>query len=168
MGDGGFGDPHSLRRSAWASRATAAPMGRFPLFVVLIHVADEHPAFKAGTRTLQTSIVCLYSVILLLNGWLRAGCARLLYGHEVPPRGPDPGVCQHLRGHIFIRQLYYTVLFLLCLRNCATILGDVNWRNGRGERAEIEGTEAAKSVDTAGVREAVRGRLQHDLAPGER
>jgi len=40
--------PHSLRRSAWAIRATAAGVGDFPLLVVFVHVADEHPAIHAG------------------------------------------------------------------------------------------------------------------------
>ena len=43
--------PHSPRRSACASRATTAGVGRFPLLTVLVHVADEHPAVHAGTRT---------------------------------------------------------------------------------------------------------------------
>src|SRR5215208_4278212 len=32
--------PHSLRRSAWASRTTAVPVGRFPLLAVLVYVAE--------------------------------------------------------------------------------------------------------------------------------
>jgi hypothetical protein len=28
------------------------------------------------------------------------GCARLCGGHEAPPRGPGPGVSDHLRGHL--------------------------------------------------------------------
>ena len=35
-----------------AIRATAAAIGDFPLFTILVYVADEHPAFEAGTRTL--------------------------------------------------------------------------------------------------------------------
>jgi hypothetical protein len=73
---------HSLRRSAWAIRATTAAVGGFPLLAVLVYVADEHPAFHTGTRTLQTSVVCLYSVVLLLNGWVRVGCARLYGVHS--------------------------------------------------------------------------------------
>ena len=41
----------------------------------------------------------LYGVVMLLGRWVRVACARLLCGHEVPPRGPGPGVRQHLRGH---------------------------------------------------------------------
>jgi hypothetical protein len=32
-----------------AIRAAAAPVGGFPLLAVLVYVADEHPAFEAGT-----------------------------------------------------------------------------------------------------------------------
>jgi hypothetical protein len=35
-----------------AIRAAAAPVGGFPLFAVLVYVADEHPAFKAGAGAL--------------------------------------------------------------------------------------------------------------------
>ena len=34
--------PHSLRRSAWAIRATAAGVGGFAILTVLTYVADEH------------------------------------------------------------------------------------------------------------------------------
>ena len=40
----------------------------------------------------------LYGVVVL-GGWGHMACARLLCGHEVPPRGPGPGVLQHPRGH---------------------------------------------------------------------
>jgi len=67
MGDGRFGDPHSLRRSAWASRAAAAGVGVFSLLAVLVYVADEYPAFEASTRTLQAGVVRLYSVVVILE-----------------------------------------------------------------------------------------------------
>src|SRR5918994_2908009 len=35
-------------------------------------------------------------LILVLSRWVRVGCARLLCGHEVPPRGPDPGSARTL------------------------------------------------------------------------
>jgi hypothetical protein len=91
-----------------AIRAATAPVGGFPLLAVLVYVANEHPAFEAGTRTLQTSVVCLYGVVLLLNGWMRVGCARLCGVHEASPYGPGSEVCHHLRGHSFIRRDYYT------------------------------------------------------------
>jgi hypothetical protein len=54
---GGMGErrddgPPFLRRSARAGRAAAAAVGGLPILAVLVYVADEHPAFKAGTRTL--------------------------------------------------------------------------------------------------------------------
>jgi hypothetical protein len=33
-------------------RAAATPVGGFSLLTVLVYVADEHPAFEAGTQTL--------------------------------------------------------------------------------------------------------------------
>ena len=49
-------------------RAATAGIGGFSLLAVLVYVADEHPAFKAGTRTLQASVVCLYGVVVILGG----------------------------------------------------------------------------------------------------
>src|SRR5215207_2122770 len=72
-------------RLAWASSATAAAVGGFSLLAILIYVADEHPAAIAGAQTLQASVVSCYGVVLLLGGWVRVGCARLLYGHEDAP-----------------------------------------------------------------------------------
>ncbi|HEY6712868.1 MAG TPA: hypothetical protein VI055_11420 [Rubrobacter sp.] len=65
--------PHSLRRSAWASRTTAAPVGRFPLLAVLVYVADEHPAdyARVGAQTLKAGVVRLYSVVVILGGGVR-------------------------------------------------------------------------------------------------
>ena len=88
-----------LRRSAWATRATTARVGGFPLLTVLVYVADEYPAVHAGVGTLQASVVRLYGVVVILGGWVCVGCARLSGVHEAPPRGPGSGVCQHLRGH---------------------------------------------------------------------
>jgi hypothetical protein len=97
-----------LRRSAWATRATTARVGGFPLLTVLVYVADEYPAVHAGVGTLQASVVRLYGVVVILNGWVRVGCARLCAVHEAPPRGPGSGVVQHLRGHSFIQRPHYT------------------------------------------------------------
>jgi hypothetical protein len=62
--------------------ATAAPVGGFSLLAMLIYVADEHPAFEAGARTLEASVVHFYGVVLLLSGWARVGCARLCGVHK--------------------------------------------------------------------------------------
>src|ERR687893_418733 len=86
---------HSPRMSASASRAAAARVGGFSLLAVLVCVSDEYPAFEAG-------VVRLYSIVVILSGWVRVGCARLCCVHEAPPRGPGSGVFQHLRGHFFI------------------------------------------------------------------
>jgi hypothetical protein len=40
----------------------------FSLLAVLVYVADEYPAFEAGTRTLQASVVSLYSVVMIFGG----------------------------------------------------------------------------------------------------
>jgi hypothetical protein len=69
---------------------------------VLDKVPDVDDAFVAGVgaQALETAELRLYSVVLLLDRWVRMGCARLCGGHEVPPRGPGSGVCDHLRGHL--------------------------------------------------------------------
>ena len=74
-----------------------------------------------GVLVLQArsaGVVSLYGVVVILSGWVRVGCARLLYGHEVPPRGPGSGVRHHLRGHSFIRRHHYT---RICTRNLPLI-----------------------------------------------
>jgi hypothetical protein len=38
---------------------------------VLVYIADEYPAFEAGARTLEASVVGVYGVVLLLSGWVR-------------------------------------------------------------------------------------------------
>src|ERR687884_2308678 len=68
------------------------------------NLAYRHPAIVAGvgTQGLKARVVRLNGVVVILGGWGRVGCARLLYGHEVPLRGPGPGVLQHRRGHFFM------------------------------------------------------------------
>src|SRR5829696_1172957 len=87
-----------------AISAASASVGGFPLLVVFVDVADEHPAAHAGVRAqaLETRVVRLYGVVTILGRWARAGCARLLCGHEAPPRGPGSGVLLHPRGHFSI------------------------------------------------------------------
>jgi hypothetical protein len=48
-----------------AIRATAATVGGSSLLAVLVHVADEHPAFEATAGTLQASVVRLYGVVVI-------------------------------------------------------------------------------------------------------
>jgi hypothetical protein len=47
----------------------------------LDNAAKEHPAIEAGTRTLQARVVSFYGVVVIVSGWVRVGCARLLCGH---------------------------------------------------------------------------------------
>ena len=42
----------ALRHRSGAIRAAAAGVGGFSLLAVLVYIADEHPAFKAGAGTL--------------------------------------------------------------------------------------------------------------------
>src|SRR5215203_4747366 len=87
--------PHSYGLGLSAIRATTADVGGFSFLAVLVYVADEDPAIEAGTRTLQASVVCLDSVVLLLNGWVRVGCARLCGVHSFTSFsvGRVPGSC---------------------------------------------------------------------------
>jgi hypothetical protein len=55
-------------------------------------LAYRYPAIVAGACPLEAGVVSLYGVVVIVSGWVRVGCARLLCGHEVPPRGPGPGV----------------------------------------------------------------------------
>jgi len=71
-------------------RATAARHGLqdLDLFAgtgVLDKVPDVDDAFVAGVRALEASVMRLYGVVVILIGWVRVGCARLLCGHEAYP-----------------------------------------------------------------------------------
>src|SRR5918993_4433556 len=100
-----------IREGLSAICATAATVGGFPLLAVLIYVADEYPAFEAGTRTLQAGVVRFYGVVVILSGWVRMGCARLCGVHWGPfPLGQVPGSGRLLRGHSFIRHTYSTYI----------------------------------------------------------
>lgn len=74
-----------LRRSAWAIRATTAGVRCFSLLTVLVYVTDEYPTAYAGVgaQGLQTGVVRLYSVVVILNGWVRIACARLSGVHSL-------------------------------------------------------------------------------------
>jgi hypothetical protein len=50
-----------------------AGVGGFSLLAVLVYVADEYPAFEAGTRTLQASVVRLYAVVIVVMGVYPSG-----------------------------------------------------------------------------------------------
>jgi hypothetical protein len=51
-----------------ASVTAAAGVGGFPLLAVLVYVADEYPALKAGAGTLKASVVSLYGIVILVMG----------------------------------------------------------------------------------------------------
>jgi hypothetical protein len=74
---------------------------------VLDKMADVDDALVAGVGALQASVVRLYSIVVIVRRWVRAGCARLLCGHEVPLRGPGLGVLQHRRDHLSLTPLLY-------------------------------------------------------------
>jgi hypothetical protein len=100
----------SLVAAAWVIgaelsviRAAAAEVERelFYLFARLWIDHDlpkRHPAVVAGVGD---SFAVL--VVVILGGWVRVWCARLLCGHEVPLRGPGPGryLAVSPRGHFF-------------------------------------------------------------------
>jgi DNA-binding XRE family transcriptional regulator len=80
-----------------------AGVGRFSLLAVLVYVADEYPAAYAGAgaQALEASVVSLYSIVVIVSGWVRVGCARLCGVHRgsslwaglrgaSPPAGPFP------------------------------------------------------------------------------
>src|SRR5215218_6232201 len=68
--------------------------GDYSLLAIVVYVANEYPTVRAGVgaQALKAGVVRLHSVVVILSRWVRVGCARLLYGHEVPPRGPGSGV----------------------------------------------------------------------------
>ena len=82
----------SAIRAAAARHALVLDDLAIKVVLGLDNAAKEHPAVHAGVGALEAGVVRLYSVVVILSGWVRVGCARLLYGHEVPPRGPGPGV----------------------------------------------------------------------------
>ena len=76
--------------------ASPARNGVEDLDIFAVHFdqkADVDEALVAGVRAqaLETRVVRLYSVVVILGGWVRVGCARLCGVHEAPPRGPGLG-----------------------------------------------------------------------------
>jgi hypothetical protein len=105
--------PHPLRRSAWAIRATMTDVECFSLLAVLVYVADEHPALKASAWPFEASVVRLYSVVVILAGWVRVGCARLCGVHRAPSLWAGLREMCRLRGAISLflaTTLYYNDL----------------------------------------------------------
>src|SRR5215212_1297134 len=106
--------PHSLRRSAWAIRATTAGVASLSLLAVVVYVADVNPAAHAcaGAQALETGVVRFYGVVVIVSGWVRGLRGRLLLVHSFTSFicGPGSGVCHHPRGHFFVFD--YSVLLL--------------------------------------------------------
>ena len=96
--------------------APAAGVGRFSLLAILVYVADEDPAVCAGVgaQALETGVVRLYSVVVILSGWVRVGCARLFGVHSEPPSsvGQVPG-CSNTCG---TTSLFDTLIIRYCFR----------------------------------------------------
>ena len=78
------GHPGSCRLSTALSaiRAAATAVGGFLFLAVLVYVADEHPAFETRAGTLKAGVVRLYSVVVIVSGLVRVGCARLFCVHS--------------------------------------------------------------------------------------
>jgi|SRR5215211_5489539 hypothetical protein len=74
--------------SATRAASTGNGLEDFRLFTgtgVLDKMPDVDDALVAGVGTLEAGVVRLYSIVLILGGWVRVGCARLLCGHEAFP-----------------------------------------------------------------------------------
>jgi hypothetical protein len=94
-------------------RALAARHGLedLDLFTVVAdnEMTDKADAIVAGVGAFKAGVMRLYGIVVILDGWVRVGCARLSRVHSLHPFcGPGSGVCHHLRGHLFIRRLHYT------------------------------------------------------------
>jgi hypothetical protein len=80
----GVGLSASFASAAAARHALVLDDLAIKVVLGLDKAAKEHPAVHAGVGALEASVVRLYSVVVILSGWLR-GCARLLCGHEAIP-----------------------------------------------------------------------------------
>jgi hypothetical protein len=83
--------PHSYGLGLSAIRAAAARHANvlddlaIKVVLGLDNAAKEHPAVHAGVGALEAGVVRLYSVVVILSGWVRLGCARLCGVHSVSP-----------------------------------------------------------------------------------
>jgi hypothetical protein len=65
-----------------------------------------------GAQTLKAGVVRLYSVVVMVTGWVRVGCARLCGVHKSSLRAGLREMCR-LRGaisHYLPTTLYYNNL----------------------------------------------------------
>jgi hypothetical protein len=91
--------PPPIRLGLSAIRAAATAVGGFPLFAVLVLIADEHPTIYACAGTLEAGVVGLYGVVVLLGRWGRGCASRLTHVNTSsvlagsrgvpPPAGPS-------------------------------------------------------------------------------
>jgi hypothetical protein len=86
---GRLGSCMAYRGGLSTIRATAAGNGldHLGLFTVVAvdQMTDVDDALVAGvgTQALKAGVVRLYSVVVILNGWVRVGCARLFGVHSL-------------------------------------------------------------------------------------
>jgi hypothetical protein len=70
-----------------AAARNALVLDDFAIKVVLglDNAANEHPAVHAGTgsQALKAAELRLYGVVVIVNGWVRVGCARLFGVHSL-------------------------------------------------------------------------------------
>src|SRR5215203_5620571 len=111
----GYPGPGCTLLYALASLRALAAEVQCKLLCLLARLGIDHdlayadPAVVAGVGVLD--------LIVILSGWVRVWCARLLCGHEVPLRGPGPGryLAVSPRGHFFIRRHHYTHAYTINL-----------------------------------------------------
>jgi hypothetical protein len=91
-----------IRVGLSAIRAAVASVGDNSLLAIVVYVANEYPTVSAGVgaQALKAGVVRLHSVVVILSGWVRVGCARLFGVHSgvlslwaglrgvSPPAGP--------------------------------------------------------------------------------
>jgi hypothetical protein len=96
------------RRHGTRSYSTTSPSRSL---LGLDNAAKEDPAIHAGVGALEAGVVSLYSVVVIIGGWVRVGCARLLCGHCGPlPFGLEVPVCfGRRRGLVFVYTTLYDI-----------------------------------------------------------
>ena len=80
--------PGAIVPKLFAIRTLAAGNGLkdLDLFAVLFdQMADVDDAIGTGVGALKAGVMRLYGVVVILGGWVRAGCAILDGGHEDSP-----------------------------------------------------------------------------------
>jgi hypothetical protein len=70
-------------RAAAAGHALVLDDLAIKVVLGLDNAAKEHPAGYACVGALQAGVMRLYSVVVILSGWMRVGCARLFGVHSL-------------------------------------------------------------------------------------